>query len=124
MDTTFNNSDEQQCPMLARLRNFSHLPKSVWSLGYCGLAFLTLSFSHFDPELTFAIRLRPLRVRQIPLEDASAKAVTSSTSRRIAVRSAPGVKASANMAYMSGSSALSHRRLSLGPRYQRSRRWK
>src|SRR5215831_19585187 len=33
---------------MARLRNFSHLPKSVWSLGYCRLAFLTLSSSHFD----------------------------------------------------------------------------
>jgi len=33
--------------LLARLRNFSHLPKSVWSLGYCRLAFLTLSSSHF-----------------------------------------------------------------------------
>jgi len=37
---------------VARLRNFSHLPKSVWSLGYCRLAFLTLSSSHFDPEPT------------------------------------------------------------------------
>ena len=38
--------------VLARLRNLSHLPKSVWSLGYCRLAFVTLSSSHFDPELT------------------------------------------------------------------------
>jgi len=36
-------------PKVARLRNFSHLPKSVWSLGHCRLAFLTLSSSHFDP---------------------------------------------------------------------------
>src|SRR5215813_13576716 len=34
-------------PLVARLRNFSRLPKSVWSLGYCRLAFLTLSSSHF-----------------------------------------------------------------------------
>jgi len=39
-----------------RLRNFSHLPKSVWSLGYCRLAFLTLSSSHFDPKLPFTAR--------------------------------------------------------------------
>src|SRR5215813_9153811 len=38
--------------LMARLRYLSHLPKSVWSLGYCRLAFLTLSSSHFDPELT------------------------------------------------------------------------
>jgi len=37
-------------PLVARLRNFSRLPKSVWSLGYCRLAFLTLSSSHFGPE--------------------------------------------------------------------------
>jgi len=36
--------------LLAHLRNFSHLAKSVWSLGYCRLAFLTLSSSHFDPD--------------------------------------------------------------------------
>ena len=36
-------------PEVARLRNFSHLPKSVWSLGHCRLAFLTLNSSHFDP---------------------------------------------------------------------------
>ena len=35
---------------MARLRNFSHLPKSVWLLGYCRPAFLTLSSSHFDPK--------------------------------------------------------------------------
>ena len=40
-------SEERLC-LLDRLRNFSHLPKSVWSLGYCRLAFLTLSSSHFD----------------------------------------------------------------------------
>src|SRR5215813_8664031 len=34
----------------ARLRGFSQVPKSVWSLGYCRLPFLTLSSSHFDPE--------------------------------------------------------------------------
>ena len=46
---------------MARLRNFSQLPKSVWSLGYRRLAFLTLSSSHFDPNLPF--RLESLRVR-------------------------------------------------------------
>src|SRR5215467_13243914 len=40
----------QRLRALAPLRNFSHLPKSVWSLGYCRLAFLTLSSSHFDPS--------------------------------------------------------------------------
>src|SRR5262249_7254940 len=39
-------------PLLARLRNFSHLPKGVWSLGYCRLAFLTLSSSRLDPTPT------------------------------------------------------------------------
>ena len=38
--------------LLARLGNFSHLPKGLWSLGYCRLAFLTLSSSHFDPSPT------------------------------------------------------------------------
>src|SRR5215472_10340719 len=40
----------QRLRALARLRNFSHPPKSVWSLGYCRLAFLTFSSSHFDPK--------------------------------------------------------------------------
>src|SRR5215475_9477422 len=35
---------------LARLRNFSHLPKSVWSLGHCRLVFLTLSASIWPRE--------------------------------------------------------------------------
>src|SRR5215467_8697488 len=43
----------QRLRALARLRNFSHLPKSVWSLGYCRLAFLTLSSSHFGPSPLF-----------------------------------------------------------------------
>src|SRR5215475_5122643 len=41
-------------PVVARLQNFSHLPKSVRSLGYCRLAFLTLSSSHFDPFQTIS----------------------------------------------------------------------
>src|SRR5262245_25255164 len=45
----------QRLRAMARLRNFSHLPKSVWSLGYCRLAFLTLSSSHFDPEPTSTV---------------------------------------------------------------------
>src|SRR5215470_15698789 len=55
-----------ELPLLARLRNFSHLPKSVWSLGYCRLAFLTLSSSRFDPQRRFLglFFSLPLNIRQ------------------------------------------------------------
>jgi hypothetical protein len=39
----------EACRQLARLRNFSHLTKRVWSLGSCRLALLMSSSSHFDP---------------------------------------------------------------------------
>src|SRR5215470_1759449 len=63
-------ASDQRCgcsqQVLAPLRNFSHLPKSVWSLGYCRLAFLTLSSSHFDPQRRFLglFFSLPLNIRQ------------------------------------------------------------
>src|SRR5262249_8009287 len=57
-----------QCLLLARLRNFSHLPKSVCSLGYCRLAFLTLGSLH--PYATSAMQSHDLLI-SAPLAEES-----------------------------------------------------
>src|SRR5262245_55019532 len=73
-----------ECLFLARLRNLSHLPKSVWSLGYCRLAVLTLSSSRFDPQRRFLglFFSLPLNIRQADTVGPTVQAHISLRSRK------------------------------------------